>query len=91
MHAENQGQAKANVNVKLQLFSVLKHHSAKAYNVLEVNLLAFFKVATRQGRELNFISRKLQISGECLPIVGSSVGLETQFGCGGQVTVIFCA
>jgi hypothetical protein len=31
-------------NVKLQLYSALKHHSMKAYNGLEVNLLAFFKL-----------------------------------------------
>lgn len=34
--------SKGKRNVKLQLFPVLKHHTMKAYNGLEVNLLAFF-------------------------------------------------
>jgi hypothetical protein len=47
-------------NVKLQLYSVLKHHSMKADNGEEVTLLAFFKLGARQGRVVKFDARKLQ-------------------------------
>jgi hypothetical protein len=42
----------------------VKHHTMKAYNGVEINLLAFFKLGTRQGRVVNFIARKLQIRGK---------------------------
>jgi hypothetical protein len=40
----------------------------KAYNGVEVNLLAFFKLGTRQGKVVNLIARKLQIWGNDLPL-----------------------
>jgi hypothetical protein len=53
--------SKGRSNVKLQLFTVLKHHTMKVYNGVEENFLAFFKLGNRQGRVVNFFARKLQI------------------------------
>jgi hypothetical protein len=52
----------------------------KAYNGVEVNLLAFFKLGTRQGRVVNLIARKLQIRGNDFPLLDDRWTLKLNFG-----------